>query len=377
MRTFDLKRGADTLTLTDTGKVNKGAAEVGTWGTNNKSQIVITEAGAASPVDVDWQFDANNHLCVAQAGKKVFDINGDLASTPAFRVDRAVMFIKPIETGTFEFAIRPTWNLNKTHDLVMTVNGKESAIDGVISDRNSAFRFRFVDKLEPIETFALLFKGSWHNSPDPAQPAAVVYEYDIDGAANGVFTLPNQLVVDNNSLVLAYNYDKAGRTHSTQLVGNFNFDSFELSFAIERKSAAEGSSTTLRFAVDVKGKSADGKIVFSLKRSDTGGVTTTELAIGGKFTARFKAGVLTVGVQFSQRTINGAVAARELTFAGKLVQTSGTTFAWQLRAGNGSTEISISASEVRLGTVGLSADLNVVMADGSTQSVRGMFGVSF
>lgn len=379
MRTFELKRGADTLTLDDAGKVKKGTADFGKWSTNAANQIVVTDAaGAATPIDVGWTFDGNNHLCIEQGGAKVFDVNGDKTSKPGLRLDRAVLFVKPVDTGTFEFAIRPAWDLTATHDLTMTVNGAASTIDGVINDRNSAFRFRFVDKLDVIETFSLLFKGAWKNSPDPARPAGVVYEYEIHGAAApGVFALPNPLVVDNNSMVLAYSYDKAGRTQSTQLVGNFSFNMFELEYVIERKSAPEGTSTTLRFDVDVKGKSAEGKVVFALKRTDTGTVTTTELAIAGNFTARFKGGVLVLGVAFSQRTIAGTVAARELMFTGKLVNPSGMLFVWELKAAGGSTSISIAADQITLGQVTATTKVKIDTSNGQTQAVTAMFGVSF
>src|SRR5688572_19502981 len=238
MRSFELKDGTTKLTLDDAGVVTKTGSAFGTWSTNSANQIVVAKAGGGQTlIDVDWRFDANNHLCCDQAGAMVFDINGDLTTMPHFRVDRAVLFVKPVGDAPFEFALRPQWSLSPKHDLLMSVNGKQSTIDGVINDRNSAFRFRFVDKLEVIETFDVFFTGEWKNSTDPANPAGVVYEYEIEGSPTpGVFTLPNQLIVDNNTLVLAYNYAKDGRTQSIQLVGKFSFSNFELSFAIDRKS---------------------------------------------------------------------------------------------------------------------------------------------
>jgi hypothetical protein len=379
MRTFDLMSGTGTLTLNDAGQVTRAGAAFGTWSTNDKNQIVVSETGGGTAaIDVEWRFDGQNHLCIDQGGALAFDVNGDNTSKPELRLDRAVLFVKPVESAGFEFSLHPTWDLTATHDLAMTVNGKTSTIDGVINDRNSAFRFRFVDKMEVIETFSLAFKGVWRNSPDPAQPAGVIYEYEIDGsAAPGVFALPNQLVVDNNTLVLAYNYDKDGRTQSTQLVGNFSLDVFELNFTIERKSAAEGTSTTLKFDVDVKGQSVDGKVTFALKRTDTGAVTTTELAIGGKFTARFKSGVLTIGLLFSQRTIGGTVASKELMFTGTLVHRGGTTFMWELKAGTGSTAITIAADHVQLGAVAASTKVTLQTSGGETKAVQALFGISF
>lgn len=379
MRTFELKDGPATLTLDDAGSVTKAGTAFGIWATNKANQIVIKKAaGGETLIDVDWRFDANNHLWVNQGGAQVFDINGDTTSVPGFRLDKAVLLIKPLADAAFEFSIRPQWSLTETHDLVMSVNGKPSTIDGVINDRNSAFRFRFVDKLDVIETFVLAFKGQWRNANNPEQPAAVVYEYDIDGAAApGVFRLPNPLVVDNSSLVLAYTYDKDGRTQSIQLVGQFSFNNFELNFAIDRKNAADGNSTTLTFDVDVKGKSAEGKVIFALKRKDTGATTDTTLAIGGAFTARFKNGVLTMGVTFSQRTINGTMASRELMFTGTLVHKGGTEFTWELEMANGSTTITVAADQIMLGAVTATTKVTIKMTSGEVKAVRALFGVSF
>ncbi len=380
MRTFELNDGTTTLTLDDAGSVTKAGAGFGTWTTNDANQIVIRKTtGGEKPIDVDWRFDANNHLCVDQAGTQVFDINGDTASMPGFRLENAVLFIMPVADAPFEFSIHPKWSLTPKHDLVMSVNGKESTIDGVINDRNSAFRFRFVDKLEVIETFVLAFKGQWKNADDPERPAAVMYEYDTeDPLKPGVFNLPNKLVVDNNSLVLAYNYDKDGRTQSIQLVGQFSFSNFELNYAIERKNAADGISTTLTFDVDVKGRSTDGKVIFVLKRKDSGATTETTLAIGAAFTARFKQGVLTIGVTYSQRTINGTMASRELMFTGKLVHKGGTEFFWELKMANGLTAISIAADHIKLGDNATgTAKVTIKMKGGEVKAVQALFGISF
>lgn len=205
----------------------------------------------------------------------------------------------------------------------------------------------------------------------------MVYEYEIDGSVKpGTFTLPNTLVVDNKSMVLAYNYDKEGRTQSVQLVGQFSFNNFELSLAIERKNAAEGNSTTLRFAADVRGKSAEGTLVFALKRKDSGAITQTTLAVSGPFTARFNSGVLTVGLALSQRTINGTPASRELMFNGKLVHKAGTEFAWELKMSAGTTNLSILANQIKLGKATGNIATTVKMKGGEVQAVRAMFGVS-
>jgi len=178
-------------------------------------------------------------------------------------------------------------------------------------------------------------------------------------------------------LVLAYNYDKDGRTQSIQLVGQFSLSNYELSFAIDRKSAAEGNSTTLKFEVDVKGNTAEGKILFALKRTDTGATTETAFVIGGAFTARYKSGVLTIGIAYSQRTIGGTVASRELMFTGKLVHKGGAEFTWELKMEAATTTIAIGASQIKLGSVTASSAVKLKMKGGEVKAVRALFGVSF
>jgi hypothetical protein len=379
MRTFELKDGPVTLTLDERGAVSRGGTAAGTWTTNRDNQVIVTAAdGSQRAIDVGWRFDGNNHLRIDQRGTDVFDLNGDAATQPAFRLDRAVLFVKPDGAQPFEFALRPTWNLTADHDLTMTVNGKTSTIDGVISDNKSAFRFNFVDKLEVIEKFSLVFAGAWHNEPTGDHPGAVVYDYEIaDSPAPGRFALPNPLVVDNNFNVLAYRYDKGTRTRSVQLVGQFQLNSqAELSYAIERRDSADGPSTTLAFDVDVTGATSSGKLTFALKKRD-GAHASTSLTIGGNYGARFKNGVLMLTFAFQQQTIAGSGTARELSFAGEVQHNGGVNFAWILSIANSTTTIALAATDLKLGAVTGDTKVVVRLQGGEVRSVDAMFGFSF
>jgi hypothetical protein len=289
-----------------------------------------------------------------------------------------VLFVKPDGARPFEFSLRPAWNLTPHHDLTMTVNGKTSTIDGVISDNKSAFRFNFVDKLEVIEKFSLVFTGAWRNEPTGDNPGAIVYDYEIaDAPAPGRFTLPNQLVVDNNFNVLAYRYEKGMRTRSVQLVGQFQLNSqAELSYAIERRDSADGPSTTLTFDVDVTGATSSGKVTFALKKKD-GAQSSTSLIIGGNYGARFKSGVLMLTFAFRQQTIAGSSTVRELTFAGELQHNGGVDFAWVLSVANGTTTIALAATDLKLGSVTGDTKVVVRLKGGEVKSVDAMFGFSF
>jgi hypothetical protein len=378
MRTFQLKDGEDTLTLDDMGSVWLADATIGNWTTNGQNQIVIARtAGGESAIDVGWLFNSDNHICLEQEGKTVFDFNGDEPTQPGFRVDSAVLFVKPDSERPFEISIRPAWDLTDQHGLAMTVNGKTSTIDGVISDRNSAFRFHFVDKLEVIEKFTLTFKGEWRNEPSGEDPGSVIYEYDIaDSTTKGQFKLPNKLVIDNNSHVLAYNYDKNGRTRSIQLVGQFAFNQFELSYAIERKSSAEGQSTTLKFDVDVTGATSSGKLTFALKNQN-GEVSSTTLTIAGTYSAKFKNGFLTMAFGFHQQTVGGTVTTRELVFGGQLEHVGGATFSWEFTMASGLASISVAADQIQLGEVTASTAVTIKMKGGQVQGVQALLGISF
>lgn len=379
MRTFELKDGTDTMTLDDSGGVARGGVPIGTWTTNRENQVVVTAAnGSRRAVDVGWRFDGNNHLRIDQRGTDVFDINGDDATQPAFRLDRAVLFVKPDGAQPFEFSLRPAWNLTPQHDLTMTVNGRTSTIDGVISDNKSAFRFNFVDKLEVIEKFSLIFTGAWRNEPSGDNPGAIVYDYEIaDSPDTGRFSLPNTLVIDDNFNVLAYRYDKGTRTRSVQLVGQFQLNSqAELSYAIERRDSADGPSTTLTFDVDVTGATSSGKVTFALKKRD-GAHSSTSLTIGGNYGTRFKNGVLMLTFAFRQQTIAGSSTMRELTFAGEVQHTGGVSFAWVLAIANNTTTIALAATDLKLGNVTGDSKVVVRLQSGQVRSVDAMFGFSF
>jgi hypothetical protein len=383
MATFNLTDGGDKLVLDDSGLVSKLGVKIGTWTANAANQIVINKtAGGQSTIAVDWAFDVNNHFTAGQGGTQIFDFNAAGPVLPGIRTESAVLFIKPDSEKTFEFSLRPTWSITATHDLEMTVNGRKSVIDGVISDRNGAFRFRFVDKLDVIETFTLLFKGDWQNEPTGDNPGAIVFSYDIaavDAAhqpTKGTFALPNKLVVDNTFNVLSYSYEKQGRTKSVQLVGQFSLDKFELSYAIERRSSSEGQSTTLKFEVDVTGATASGNVTFALKKT-SGAVTSTTFAIGGSYSGKFKNGVLTIGFAFQQQTVAGSTTSRELVFTGELVHQGGTTFNWELALAGGRTTISIAADQIRLGPVTGSSVVKVTLQGGEVRAVQALVGFKF
>lgn len=383
MRTFQLKSGANTFTLGVDESVTLNGVDAGKWTTNRDNQIVITKGAATTPIPVDWIWTGDNHLTIQQAGAVVFDVNGSATGQPDFRLDSAVLMVKPESDSAFEFGVHAQWNLTKQHDLEMTVGGKTSVIDGVISDSNSAFKFNFVDKKEIIEKFTLNFKGVWQDDPAEDDPARVIYVYDVERdpqtptiPKTAVFKLPNKLVVDNNFNVLAYSYDKAGRSRSIALVGQFNISQFEMSYAIERKSAADGATTTLKFEINVKGSTQDGKLVFELKKK-SGAAPETTLTVGGNYTARFKSGVLTVAFGFKQKTMATIPTTRELTFSGSLVETSGATFVWSFQMGSGKTEIMLGASDVMLGPVKVDSKVVITRQNGQTAAVTALLGFSF
>jgi hypothetical protein len=149
-----------------------------------------------------------------------------------------------------------------------------------------------------------------------------------------------------------------------------------MSYAIERKSAADGATTTLKFEINVKGSTHDGKLVFELKKK-SGAAPETTLTVGGNYTARFKSGVLTVAFGFKQKTMATIPTTRELTFSGSLVETSGATFVWSFQMGSGKTEIMLGASDVMLGPVKVDSKVVITRQNGQTAAVTALLGFSF
>jgi hypothetical protein len=378
MRTFSLKDGAQLWMLDDAGSVSAGDKPAGKWGVNTAGQIVIRKAvGGESALDVEWYFDHSNHLCLGQGGAQVFDFHELGPAMPDLHVERALLVVKPDRDKPFQFSLKPAWRLNAGHDLEMTMGARSSTIDGFISDPRSAFRFNFVDKLEPLESYSFLFEGEWHNEPTGEDPGRVVYEYAIEGAAeSGKFELPNRLAVNPDTHFLAYSYDKKGRTRSVQLVGQFSFSHGELTYTIERKESRDGNSTTLRFDATVGGHVGSdgvGEISFALLRK-SGSASGSALTIASKYTGRFRNGTLVLGFSFSQQTMTGTGAVREFVFSGELQHTDSLSFAWAVAGGGGATSISIAASNLRLGAVTADTQVTVKLRDGSIQAVQAFVG---
>jgi hypothetical protein len=379
MRTFELKDGSEKLTLDDAGFVTSAGAPVGTWKTNEVGQIVIARtSGAESTIDVGWAFNDRNHLTLVQNGETVFDFHSLGPAMPGLHVELTELFVKPDKDATFEFSFLPTWTLSEQHDLKMTIFGVTSTIDGFISDPNSAFRFVFVDKDEPLESFAFFFKGEWHNEASGEEPGRVEYKFEIKGSTTlGRFELPNKLMINPTTHFLAYSYDKNGRTRSVQLVGQFSFNNIELTYAIERRQTNDGNSTMLRFGVKLGGNAGPnglGQLTFELLKSN-GAASGTTLSITSRYVGRFKNGVLTLGFTFNQRTMTGTIVNREFVFVGALQHKGGSAFVWAIKTSAGTMSISLAASNLKLGAVTADVAVTLKMKDGSVQAVQVFVGL--
>jgi hypothetical protein len=376
MSTFQLKDGSDLLELDHQGFVSMGGARIGTWSTNNGSQVVVAKtSGGESALDVDWLFDEDNHLSIEAGGEKKFDFHSDAGVRPLYRTVNSVLFVKPDRNGPFEFALRPRWALTPSHDLEMTVKGKRSVIDGFVFDDRSRFRYHFFNKGNLAEESILGFRGEWLNESGGENPGQVIFEYDLESpGAKDRFVLPVAVVVDRVLNLLSYTYDKAGQTFSVQLVGRFAFDNLELRYEIERARETDGKRTTLKFGAVITSAKAAGSLDFALVKK-SGAVSSTILSITGNFTARFQGGVLNLGFRFQQERI-GATLTNTFFFGGSIVHRAG-VFKWEIRMSGKSMIIGISAQQIKLGDARIDPALNVTLENGKVVGLRALLGVSF
>lgn len=376
MTTFKLKSGADEYTLDFSGAATKGGVAAGSWSSNAANQIEITKAGAAKvTIDVSWAFDADNHLVLSSGGTPVMDFNAQAGIRPLIRTVNSALFVKPDKSGTFEFTLHPTWNLNEAHDMDVTIGATKSTIDGFVFDNQGRFRYHYFDKKNLLAETVLGFKGEWVNEPSGNAPGVVHFKYDLETAGQqGEFQLPKVVVVDKSLNQLAYVYDKAGHTMKVQLVGTFEFKDLELSYAIERSQDSDGKSTTLRFGAILNTKNASGTLDFALTKK-TGAATSTTLSIGGTFTSQFKGGQLSLGFRFSQQRMAGVIS-NTLFFEGKLIHKNG-TFSWTMEMNGTVMTIGISLQQIQIGEARLQGGLNVTLDNGKVVGVRALLGVSF
>ncbi len=378
---LELKKNNDTYILEPLGSVLSNNAPVGKWTTDNANKIVITKNDQTKiTFDVVWEFDANNQLVVS-AGDKKFNFHEIAANVPRYETRDAVLIVKPNKNQNFAFELRGDWGLTDSHDLKITINGKESVIDGFIHDPRSRFMFHFSNKKNLLQGSVLGFVGSWSEFVDDSGKARLKFTYKRAGQTDGEFVMPKNVVIDKAINQLVYQYDKQGKSRSIQLVGTlFINDDFTINYSLDRQTSTKGeqqvSSTTFKFATVFKKKNFSGDLELALKKDDD--TTGTTLTIGGKFAAVIGSTNLKAGFSFEQNRA-GNKTVTTFGFDGVLEFKNG-KIQWSFKTDNTTVKTIVLAVNVDIRVsdqVQLDARLNLAMENGKLRGITFFLGIAF
>lgn len=238
MRNFPLKTGGVLLLFDTDGRVLDSADKVkGQWRTTPANKILFTKAeGGSEEIDVGWAFNADNQLVISQSGKPVFTVVESTDGLPRFRLKKNQLVVDPDGDGDFEFTLTCLFGLAADGNLVLSINGKESVLDGFIEDSKSRFRFQFKDKATDAFPNSLVLSGKWERRADVTD--AIRLRFVLDDPALEITAqplhLPQALRVDPLRNHLALVYEKNGKERRLQFLGSLEIKpNFTLVFRID------------------------------------------------------------------------------------------------------------------------------------------------
>lgn len=379
---FTLTKGQESFELDVQGNASQSGVKIGSWSTTKDNKIRITrQTGAAVDIDVAWNFNSANQLVLKADNQEMFNFHSDINNTPRYVTENAVLQVKPSASSPFTFALRGEWDLSENHDLAITINGVKSVIDGFIQDRNSRFIFRFFNKKDLLQSYALGFAGTWKNEIDASGTALLAFQYNREDGTTDTFTLPAKGVkMDTTVNQLMYEYQKDGKTRRIQFVGRLDVSpTFEVTYAIDRQTSGDGrqmvGQTVFQFGALITNREFAGNLELALKRADgTAGATT--LSIRGKFTALRGTTQLQVGFTFEQER-GPNIVRTTFGIAGSL-ETTTTAIRWAFAANSVERTITLSiGADIRLGPAKLDPALNLIMANGQVAGITFLLGIAF
>jgi len=378
MATFQLKKGTDTFDLDTAGAVSKSGVALGTWSTGDTNQVVISKAGGTIPIDVTWQFNADNHLILQANGADVFDFSASTSPQPFFRTENALLRVRPDKNKSFEFTIKGEWDLDANHNLTLTVNGVKSVLDGFIQDPRGRFMYHVFDKRDLTRESVLGFVGAWESLTTDDGVPKLKFTYQRADQTTDVFELPAAVTVNRTTNQFMYEYDKGGQTRRLQFVGELRInENFEITYSVDRQESSSGqqqvAATTFKFGAVFHRNDFTGELQLAIKKLDGSGGTT--VTIGGNFTAMLGTTQLVAGFSFSQMR-NGAVVSTTIGFNGRLVLKDNGEITWNFQRNATSMSINVNV-HVQVGDARVDGRLNLESAGGKVVGVRFLLGVAF
>lgn len=310
MRQFPIQVDGQVLHFDTDGRALDAAANiVGQWSTaDNKLQFRPAGGGAASAVEVGWAFNDSNQLTISQNGVELFAIRETADEMPRYRLVKNELVVDPDGDGDFEFHLGCQFGLNADGNLVLSIGGQESVLDGYIEDSKSRFRFQFFDKPNGLFPSSLVLAGQWERKlAGGDQDIRLHFRLDdpaLEIAAQPL-DLPAAVKVDptRNHLALVYQSKNNGERR-LQFLGSFELKpGFTLVFRID--DVKDGGVRKSRIEVETNFEFDVAKGALSLFVGREKGPNSQVIEVGGTLQAKLKNGALDWTFAYRKSTAGG------------------------------------------------------------------------
>lgn len=293
MRQFSLKVAGGPLQFDTDGSVADSAARVtGHWTVNPKNNRIVYRPNDGDEVEVDvgWVFNADNQLVVTQAGKSVFTLVETTDGLPRYQLRKNQLVVDPDGDGDFEFTLACLFGLDGDGNLVVSINGKESVIDGYIEDSKSRLRFQFKDKSSGAFPNSLVLSGKWERIAAAAD--AVRLHFVLDDPALEIaakpLNLPDAVRIDprRNHLALVYQSKSHGERR-LQFLGSLEIKpNFTLVFKIDDVKDGGVRKSTITVESTFEFDHFQGKVAFFVGKTRT--PTSQKLEVSGALSMKVR-----------------------------------------------------------------------------------------
>lgn len=317
MSSFDLKVGAKTLKLDTDGHVFDGENLIGGWSTGTGNKILLTYADAgAEAVDVTWAFNKKNQLEISQAGKVIITLAATQAGIPTFSLENNVLRVDPDGDMMFTFMLNCLYGLDEKGNLIVSINGQSSVIDGYLSDTQSRFNFQFVDGDMKLYPSSLIFSGSWKRVESEDKKVILSFVLADPSLQMGgkALVLPTEVKVDPKKNHLAMVYSKNGKERSLQFAGTLDLGKdLTLRFRIADVKSAGLRSTQIEIATTFLFDKVEGTLKLAVGKITNAADKSQVLEIGGNVSATFKGGK--VDWEFSYRKATSGTGVNTVKLA--------------------------------------------------------------
>jgi hypothetical protein len=300
---------------------------IGSWSTTEGNLIRVTKAeGGTTDLAVDWVFNAANQLTIGIGGNVLFTVANTVDGLPRFSLDGNTLVVDPDGDSDFKFRLECLYGMEPDGNLVVSINGKESVLDGFVEDSKSRFRFQFFDKTLPSFPNSLVFTGQWERKEfTQSDKEQILLHFKLATPAEIAgkpLDLPAAVKVDpqRNHFALVYQSASHGERR-LQFQGSMEIKKgWKLLFRIEDVQDGTVRKSVIEVEANFEWERGQGALTLIVGRTRT--PTSQTIEIGGTLAVTLgQTGQLTWNFAYRKSTSGGAPAvttiATSLTFVFK------------------------------------------------------------